>query len=391
MTIVFINYGSRSNNSANHIQGFARELAALGHKVIIVSYDDEEAAASDQSAEFVQLSYAQFCLRLKTTAPRTLDPQDTILHAWTPRENVRLLVARVTSLRPFPYVVHLEDNELYITATSLGINSTQLSQMSDYEFWQRVPRGQLTKPHEMDRFFRRSRGMTIITPTLAAFCPPETRPFLLEPGVDPELFRPVQIEKRETILKELCLSREESYVAYTGNTHAANRLEVEALYEAVAALRSKGMKIKLLRTGLDHTRPDPSVKRREGWLTEFGVVDKPTLLKVMQIADFFVQPGGPNEFNAYRLPSKIPECMAMGRPVIMPRTNIGLRVRGGQEAVLMTKGDSDEIIAGLQLLIENPSLAARIGARGRNFAIQNFSWARSARALSDFYTSVCRA
>jgi glycosyltransferase involved in cell wall biosynthesis len=389
MNIAFVNYGPTCNNSGNHILNFARELKSLGHKVFIISYENRASVPIDGADGVVHLSYDQFSKYLKEAGSQRIDPKGALLHAWTPRENVRLFVEKIASRWNLPYLVHLEDNEVRITAAHLGVSSTQLLQMSKLQLWRRVP-GVLSKPHRMKVFLGHALALTIITPTLQEFCPPGKRWLLLEPGVNSEFFRPVHSEIRERILRELCLPNDEKYVVYTGNTHAANKSDVMALYNAISALRGKGKKIKLIRTGLDHTRPDPSVLRTEDWLIEFGVLSQPRLLQVLQIADFFVQPGSPDDFNAYRLPSKIPECLAMGRPVIMPRANVGLRARDGQDAVLMTKGDSDEIVAKLQFLMENPDLAARIGASGRNFAIENFSWARSARGLSDFYATVLR-
>ena len=43
----------------------------------------------------------------------------------------------------------------------------------------------------------------------------------------------------------------------------------------------------------------------------------------LALADAFVQPGSPDDFNRYRLPSKLPEFLAMGRPVILPHCNLG--------------------------------------------------------------------
>ena len=52
---------------------------------------------------------------------------------------------------------------------------------------------------------------------------------------------------------------------------------------------------------------------------------------LLRLADVLVQPGESNRFNTHRLPSKLPEFLASGRPVIMPRANLGLRaVRRGR-------------------------------------------------------------
>ena len=51
----------------------------------------------------------------------------------------------------------------------------------------------------------------------------------------------------------------------------------------------------------------------------------------LALADAFVQPGAPDDFNRYRLPSKLPEFLAMGRPVILPHCNIGNDLTDGAE------------------------------------------------------------
>jgi hypothetical protein len=43
---------------------------------------------------------------------------------------------------------------------------------------------------------------------------------------------------------------------------------------------------------------------------------------LLALADLLVQPGKPDAFNDYRFPSKLPEFLSVGRPVILPDTNI---------------------------------------------------------------------
>ena len=47
--------------------------------------------------------------------------------------------------------------------------------------------------------------------------------------------------------------------------------------------------------------------------------------QLLVAADILVQPdGSPGPFNDYRFPSKLPDFFASGRPVVLPKTNIGL-------------------------------------------------------------------
>ena len=98
-----------------------------------------------------------------------------------------------------------------------------------------------------------------------------------------------------------------------------------------------------------------------------------------------MQPGAPDAFNRYRLPSKLPEFFAMGRPVILPACNLGNEVAEGEDALLLRKGDALEIAAKLELLIDDPGLAARLGERARRFALERLDWSRNARLLAGFY------
>ena len=58
-------------------------------------------------------------------------------------------------------------------------------------------------------------------------------------------------------------------------------------------------------------------------MIELGAVGWREIPGYLALADAFVQPGGPDDFNRYRLPSKLPEFLAMGRPVMLPHCNIG--------------------------------------------------------------------
>jgi glycosyltransferase involved in cell wall biosynthesis len=97
-------------------------------------------------------------------------------------------------------------------------------------------------------------------------------------------------------------------------------------------------------------------------------------------------------FNDYRIPSKLPEFFAMGLPVILPRTNVGLLVRDGEECLLLEQGDAEDIALKVERVLHDDALAARLGRGARSFAERTFSWERSAQALQAFYeTTLVRA
>ena len=117
----------------------------------------------------------------------------------------------------------------------------------------------------------------------------------------------------------------------------------------------------------------------------WGVCPRPALADYIAAADILVQPGKAGAFNDYRFPSKLPMFLASGRPVVMPRSNIGRYLRDGEHCLLLGDGTARELARLLAGLAEDPDRRRRIGQAGREFAKNNFSWKKSAENLASFY------
>ena len=174
---------------------------------------------------------------------------------------------------------------------------------------------------------------------------------------------------------------------YPGNVHAANQAEVRELYAAVAKLNQEGIETTLLRTGrdfCDFAGADAQAAARH--VLHLGQIEKHHhFAPLLAIADFFVQPGEADEFNDYRFPSKLPEFFALGRPVILPLTNLGHSVRHGLDAFVLAKADAKGIAEAVRILKADASLRERLSAGASSFADRRFSWQRSAEGLLNFY------
>jgi glycosyltransferase involved in cell wall biosynthesis len=178
-------------------------------------------------------------------------------------------------------------------------------------------------------------------------------------------------------------------IVYPGNVHRANSEEVRQLYEAVRLLRGRGRGIALVRTGTDYLRGSRHLAiSGEAGIVELGQVDRPFLIELMKTADLFVQPGAPGPFNDYRLPSKLPEFMAIGRPLVLPAANVGLRLRHGVDALLLQRGSAEEIAGHIDSIRSDPALAARLAANARAFAERSFRWEVQAGKLEAFLRQV---
>ena len=161
------------------------------------------------------------------------------------------------------------------------------------------------------------------------------------------------------------------------------------LYAAVLQLNQAGLPTTLLRAGRDDGDFLGELgKRVAPHVIALGQMPNHRLPALMALADFFVQPGAPDAFNDYRFPSKLPEFFAIGRPVILPRTNLGEILRHGEEAWILPKADAPAIVEAVRLLRANAELRARLTLGAVEVAARYFNWQRSATDLLAFYNSL---
>jgi glycosyltransferase involved in cell wall biosynthesis len=109
---------------------------------------------------------------------------------------------------------------------------------------------------------------------------------------------------------------------------------------------------------------------------------------LLSLADVLIQPGADNSFNEFRLPGKLPEFFAMGRPVILPRSNVGRFVRHGEDAWVLDKVDALGVVDAVLQLRENKALAERLAKGAVAFAREHFDWKKNTGELVAFYEKI---
>jgi glycosyltransferase involved in cell wall biosynthesis len=378
--ILFALYHDFSANSAVHVHNFANQLTALGHSTAVAVPADEDRGAGFGEQLYAVSRFDQIdgdWSRLFANG----EPPD-IVHAWTPRENVRLFCEKIAGFCAFTLLVHLEDNEEVILEVNLGTSFQNLAASSSAQF-----PGNLSHPRHYRAFLSSADGVTMIMDRLDRFVPPEIPKLVLWPGADTKTFFPRTRDPQ--MLGQLGLTSDMVVLCYTGNVHSANARDVRSIYLAAAILDREGTPARLIRTGRDFCSflgPD------EEWAykvsIELGHVGYQEIPGLLSLADVLVQPGQDNAFNAFRLPGKLPEFFAMGRPVILPRTNVGRFVHHREDAWVLEKVDALGIVDTVLELRRDKALSDRLASGALRFASQNFNWARNTRALAAFYEQI---
>ncbi len=380
MKILFINHNSLESNSGIHIVNIANHLVRNGMECFVC-------VPCQKRTEKKMGNYLFEIVDSNDLRKNVNDWKIDIIHAWTPRECVRLITEEFSKIYQCPYIVHLEDNEEYLLEANLGRSISYLKSLSQAKLDKIIP-PHLSHPIYYREFLEHARGITLIIEELCEFCPPGISREVIWPGYENEIEWTPKLNG--LLRKQLGIEPNEYVVVYTGNSHSANQKEVFSLYLAIGLLNRVGIPTRIVRTGIDNSEIVSKNLNEvlNKYIINLGFVDRNTLPSILSLADVLVQPGKIDNFNNFRFPSKLPEFLASGKPVILPATNIGKYLKDGEECILLRQGHALEIAKKLELLFINNDLRARIGEAGRLFAAKNLNWVESTKKLLSFYQNL---
>jgi len=384
MNVLFVMYGDFGGNSAHPMALHARELHALGHACAAAVASNVESIRELVDPRFRPMLYADV-LRDPASVFPDGRPAD-ILHAWTPREGVRRFVTQYQSRTPTPWVAYLEDNEEWIARTALAavrIPPERLLEHSDEVLGTWTPEG-MPHPLKFRPFVALADAAAVIQEKLAVEVPPWVPCTTVMPGVDLERFAP---RAPDAALRErFGVASHERVIAYPGGLNDFTRPGLETLCRMVGVINARGVPCRLLRSGpvaIDFMERLPPEARAA--VTDLGPLPRDEVPRLLALADVLVQPGRHDPFEDLRLPGKLPELFATGRPVVLPDTNIAHLLRDGVDAVVHRTGTPEEMAEKCLELFTDPERARRIGEAGRRFAQAHFDPRVQAKRLLDVF------
>jgi glycosyltransferase involved in cell wall biosynthesis len=377
--ILFVLYHDFSANSAIHVHNFANQLAALGHSTAVAIPEDKDRGSALGEQHYTVHRFDQVDGDWSRMFPDGGGAD--IVHAWTPRENVRLFCEKVAGFCDYALFIHLEDNEERILEVNLGIPFQKLARSRS-----ETPKN-LSHPRNYRAFIESAAGVTLIMDRLEQFVPADVPKLTVWPGANEELFYPRPRDSAQ--MEQLGISEGTVILCYTGNVHSANAREVRSLYLAAAILDREGTPTRVVRTGRDFCPflgPDEEWGR---WISiELGHIPYSEIPGILSLADVLVQPGANNSFNEFRLPGKLPEFFAMGRPIVVPRSNVGRFLRHGEEAWVLDKVDAIGIVDAVLEIRHNKELGETLAAGAMRFCRQHFNWKTNTETLDEFYRQI---
>ncbi len=382
-SIVIASHGPLSSNSGVHVLAVAREVAERGFPVTVVVPDGCEGdPGAEPPVDGIRIRGRERWLREPGRAP-------SLVHVWTPREGMREFHAGIEARfgGSVPYLVHLEDNEEILLRSQTGLSPVACRELRDGHRSFDVP-PHLTHPGLGLRFLQRASGVTALISSLLRDVPAGVPTVTFWPGHDPA-FRIRRPDAAGSVRRRLGIPEGTLVVTYTGNVHAANVAEVRSLYLAVALANRMGLPVRLLRTGRDFVPlAEHGLDELRVHAIELGVLPRGELPGLVQAADLLVQPGRRDEWNSFRVPSKLPEYLASGRPVVLPRVNLGEELEHGWNAIVLEEATAEAILAALLEWAPRRERLSAIGAEGATFAARHLSWSVAGESVVGLYRRI---
>lgn len=378
---------------------FAEALAAAGHVIQLSLFGDPESVYTEklQSSDRIEIRFRRE--RGWMISPRDVDAarhfRPDVIHVLNPRHHAVHVARHFQKATNAAVVVHWEDDELgirrgVVKRTPVRRVGRLVRRIACYP----VPsQGMFITKRSLNWIRREADACDALTPALTSsvleefHLPCTTVLPLMMRDVDP---LPYDIGQR---FPRVANSR---LIAYTGSVHTESIDDFRLAVRSVVALRTRGYDVAFVHAGTSAARFSlETVAEQEGLdassIAPLGYVSFAEVQSILRQAAVLVQPGRPDRFNRLRLPSKVQAYLASGSPTVMFSVGFGELLEDGREVLKLRDFDADELTEQIARLLDDPELAARVGAGGRAAAERLFSPVVAAHDLSGCYTAALAA
>lgn len=374
--------GTQAGGAASHIKGVVEALEALGTEVEVISND--QIAGLDHSKERFAIippqprgvTRALFEIHnnlvfTRAAVPLVMGAQPDFIYQRYARFSWAGVAASVQTKRPL--FLEYNGSEVWVGRHWDRVGSLDL--LERYERLNLEAAARIFVVSEVERRNLEARGV-------------DPAKIIVNPnGVDVERFRPGVggAEAR----RELGIADDEVVAGFVGTFGPWHG--VEKLAEAIKSIPANvPVRFLLVGSGSLHAKVEKLLEN-ETRVIFTGAVAHARVPALLDACDILVAPhvplAGGSEF--FGSPTKVFEYMAVGKAIVASRLGqIGEVLADQETALLVEPGNVEELTAAIVKLVESDVLRARLGAKAREVAIQNYTWVHNAQRVLEAYQSL---
>jgi len=419
MRIAIASYQGYDGAGVLHAHEFANCLVDRGHQVLFLLNGDKETAklvAEPPRYRLLEVTFEPASGLMDAEVRRAVERfSPEILHLWTPRHLPARVALEVWDASDARLLIHYEDDEEYILAEVGSNDRFGPDDRGLYRFFLEptCEGDELRRWVEgVDRHFLR---LTLFDPICWRWVHPMISPvaekladaytsispsyrrylrrrsgkevWTLYPGVDHQRFSP-RSKPPELVARFGLEGR--TVLLYSGSIAPFH--DFVSVLEALPRVVLEHPDVVVVQVGHNYMREvtDELIPKLglENHVVFAGPATHAEMPDRLALADVFIGSVRIDEFNGHRLPSKVPEYLAMGRPLLIMDHGIGHELESGTEAEKVTNDSPEEIAGALKRLLARREEWGEMGRRLRRKAKKLFDWQRSTDHLVTLYEEV---
>jgi glycosyltransferase involved in cell wall biosynthesis len=183
-------------------------------------------------------------------------------------------------------------------------------------------------------------------------------------------------------------------IVYTG-TYVERKDGIITMLKAFSKLLETDKDFKLVLTGSPENSPDyMSFKQTirnyklENNIHITGYLNEIELQKLISTSEILLATKPDNRQNRYNFPTKLGDYLITSRPVLSTKVGTVGDLFKEQENIFFTAFNTNCIADKIKYIVKNTEIANQTGARGRRFALKEFSYIYQTKRLIDFFTKL---